>query len=198
LAPHGGRVVYLKSGGVVWFFMPYSHGFKSRMVQRMTGPEAISANALSHEVGLSQSTLSRWLRHARTVGSMVEEQSNADNKSKSTREWTAEQRRQIVAEAKSLADDELGAFLRGNGIHMTQLEQWRAQDNEVTATPAQPANKKRTRKVTAEQRRIRELETKLRRTEKKLRAANALLDLQKKVREIWGDEDDDTPTRSET
>ena len=36
------------------------------------------------------------------------------------------------------------------------------------------------------------------RKDKKLRAAEALLDLQKKVREIWGDGDDDTGTRSGT
>ena len=104
-----------------------------------------------------------------------------------------------------MSDGELGAFLRGKGIHMAQLEQWRAEGNEVTSTPAPAAKKKRSSKVTAEQRRIRELEKKLQsserqlsRTEKKLRAANALLDLQKKVREIWGDGDDDTPTTSGT
>ena len=39
-----------------------------RMIQRMTGPEAISANALAQEVGVHQTTLSSWLREASYVG----------------------------------------------------------------------------------------------------------------------------------
>ena len=38
-----------------------SAGFKSRMVQRMAGPGAVSVTALSREVGVSRSTLSRLL-----------------------------------------------------------------------------------------------------------------------------------------
>ncbi|MFT7680222.1 MAG: hypothetical protein ACI8QC_004228 [Planctomycetota bacterium] len=34
--------------------MPYTQGFKARMIQRMAGPEGITANALSNEVGVSQ------------------------------------------------------------------------------------------------------------------------------------------------
>ena len=37
------------------------------MVQRMTPPGAISATALSAEVGVGQPTLSRWLREAASV-----------------------------------------------------------------------------------------------------------------------------------
>lgn len=45
----------------------YTDGFKARMVQRMAGPEGITATVLSKEVGISQPTLSRWLREAHTV-----------------------------------------------------------------------------------------------------------------------------------
>jgi transposase-like protein len=46
----------------------YSSSFKERMVRRLAGPGAMSANALALEVGVSQGTLSRWLREARNVG----------------------------------------------------------------------------------------------------------------------------------
>jgi transposase len=176
--------------------MLYSYGFRARMLRRMTGPEAISATALAQEVGVSQPTLSRWLKQVRTFPSMVEEQ-DSTRQPKSTRQWTATERRQVVAEAASLSDDELGAFLRGKGIHMAELAQWRTEGNAATA-PAAAGKKKRNRQPTSEQRRIRELESKLRRTEKRLREAEALLALQKKIQEIWGDRGDDTPTRSET
>ena len=44
--------------------MQYSNMFKNKMVQKMTGPYAISATALSKQVNVSQSTLSKWLHSA--------------------------------------------------------------------------------------------------------------------------------------
>ena len=40
----------------------YTEGFRARMIERLAGPDAISASALAKEVGVSQNTLSRWLR----------------------------------------------------------------------------------------------------------------------------------------
>ncbi|MGQ0647910.1 MAG: hypothetical protein ACT4P7_10085 [Gemmatimonadaceae bacterium] len=45
--------------------------FKARVVQRLVGPRAASANALASEIGVSQESLSRWLRVARNVGGMT-------------------------------------------------------------------------------------------------------------------------------
>ena len=38
--------------------------FKNAMIQKMTGPDAISASILSKEVDVPQATLSKWLRGA--------------------------------------------------------------------------------------------------------------------------------------
>src|SRR5262249_49064934 len=42
----------------------FSASFKQRMVERLTGRNAISAGRLAKEVGVSQDSLSRWLREA--------------------------------------------------------------------------------------------------------------------------------------
>ncbi|AOY57298.1 hypothetical protein [Desulfococcus multivorans] len=44
--------------------MPYSEKFKRKIVQNLTGPNAISVPALSKEVDVSQTTLPKWLRNA--------------------------------------------------------------------------------------------------------------------------------------
>ena len=49
--------------------MQYPERFKQRMIERMTGVGAMSAGALSEEVGVAQSTLSYWLRQAAVAGS---------------------------------------------------------------------------------------------------------------------------------
>ena len=44
--------------------MPYSDLLKNAMIQKMTGPAALSATALSRQVDIPQATLSKWLRKA--------------------------------------------------------------------------------------------------------------------------------------
>lgn len=99
--------------------MSYTDGFKARMIERMAGPEQISATALSKKVGVPQSTLSRWLwlRGVRRFGLMEE------NKRPGDRTRTAEEKLRIVLEASQLDEDELGALLRHEGIHEAQLKQ---------------------------------------------------------------------------
>ncbi|WP_418766503.1 hypothetical protein [Myxococcus xanthus] len=41
------------------------------MVKRMVGPGAVSAAALARQVGVSQPTLSQWLREANSVAAMT-------------------------------------------------------------------------------------------------------------------------------
>ena len=43
----------------------YRAACKARVVQRLMGPRAVSANRLAATVGVSHETLSRWLRQAR-------------------------------------------------------------------------------------------------------------------------------------
>ena len=47
--------------------MDYSEAFKKKMVGKMLAPSSQSACSLQKETGLSQSTLSRWIREARRV-----------------------------------------------------------------------------------------------------------------------------------
>ena len=178
----------------------YTAGFKTRMVQRMAGREGISATALAEEVGVSQSSLSRWLCEASVPVSTVTpmtKKKKASARQGSRRGRTAEEKLQIVLKAAALSDDDLGAFLRGEGIHEAQLEEWRSKAMEA-ATGALKAPHGKRRERTAESRKIKELERELLRKDKALAEVTALLVLKKKIQEIWGDEDDDTDTRKET
>ncbi len=176
--------------------MKYSRGFKARMVQRMLGKEGLSAYALAQDIGVSQPTLSRWLRQANSLGYMKNKPKNEDTPARPPHKWTAEERFKIVLEAASIPEDELGAFLRLKGLHTSQLEQWKGTVKEG-ALQALTGTRKKPRS-SPEAKRIRELEKDLRRKEKALAETAALLALKKKVAEIWGDGDDDTPTRKGT
>ena len=62
--------------------MVYSEKFKSRMVAKMVGPHAVSASVLAAEVGMSQPTLSRWVREAHTVPGMAKKSRRSKEKSR--------------------------------------------------------------------------------------------------------------------
>lgn len=171
----------------------YNKAFRAVMVQKMTGPNSISPEALADEVGVSRASLYRWLRAA----AMVEYQTiqlndrpastKGPNKMKRPQDWSAKEKLSAVLEAASLSDEDLGAYLRSKGLHEAQLQQWRDQMLAGLEPTNVPRNKK-----TPETKRVRELERELRRKEKALAETAALLVLKKKAQEIWGDEDEDT------
>ena len=169
--------------------MIYTESFKAKMVQRMTAPNAISALRLSKEVGVSQSQLSRWLRDARSVVPMAKK---PPERAVEGRSRTMEEKLRIVMEAAAVPPDERGAYLRREGVHEAELEQWRAAAKSAFEDSSpKPAGRG------AEAKRIKDLERELRRKDKALAEAAALLVLQKKVRAFLGDADDDTDEGNE-
>jgi len=181
--------------------------FRARMVERMTGANPISATALAREVGVSQPTLSRWLRQARSLDGMRKHKNNGGKPQarktqvqcspKSPRSWSAEEKLRLVMVAASLSEDELGEFLRREGIHEAQLERWREAVTQGALDQLKATSKKRPARGTPEAKRIKALEKELDRKDKALAEVTALLALKKKLEAIFGgDEDESTAARS--
>jgi len=176
--------------------MPYSQMFKNKMIQKMTGPDAISATALSKQIDVPQATLSKWLRKAGIDSSYVYPNSPdgiMPKIPKTPNGWSAEEKLKAVLKTASLADEQLGAFLRKEGIHETHLEQWRMQ---MLGGLGKRSHAGKPSRCNADIKRIRSLEKELRRKDKALAETAALLVLKKKVREIWGDEDENTTRKN--
>lgn len=159
---------------------PFSVAFKRKMVQRLTGNNAVSASQLARETGIRQQNLSRWLQEARSLPIMV------DKPKPAVREWTVEQKARVLAEACNLGGEELTSYLEREGVKLAEYEQWRIALEEGGAASA------------ATNKRIRQLERELARKEKALAEAAALLILKKKVETLYGeDEDSDTNGQNE-
>ena len=157
------------------------------MVQRLTGPKSVSANALAGEVGVPQSTLSRWLKDASIVEVVARsKRQRAVQRGKRVSEWSAEEKLQAVVEAASLTEAELGAWLRQKGLREEDLTRFRA--DALTGLTAS----KKPRAGSAEQKRIKELERDLKRKDAALAEAAAVLVLRKKAAALWGEEGEDT------
>lgn len=180
--------------------MHYTTAFKARMIKKMSRPNAISAHALSEEAGVSQGTLSRWLREAGTVMPMAKAKSKTGpmTAAKRPQDWTPGEKLQVVLEAAPVAEDELGRFLRAKGLHRALLDEWRMSVESGAREALGDGVRKKGRR-SPEQKHIRDLERQLRRKEKALAEAAALLILQKKVNHYFGDEDegDNTDLRND-
>lgn len=156
---------------------PYSVAFKQKMVERLTGKDAVSALQLSRETGVRQQNLSRWLHEARSLPIV-----GSDKPIK--HEFTVEQKARLVANASDLSGLELTTYLEKAGVKFAEFEQWRLALQEG----GQASN--------ATTKRIRKLERELARKEKALAEAAALLVLKKTIDSAFRDEDDDIDKKS--
>jgi transposase len=179
--------------------MLYSETIKARMLRRMVGPAAVSANVLARETGISQSTLSKWLRQAGSVRWMAEKdkppKSDPQESTKPARrsqDRSTEEKLRALVDTGGLDEGGLGEYLRRHGLHRELLEQWRADAQEALEGP-----RAKRRRSAAEGKRIKELERELRKKEKALAETAALLVLRKKLNALWGDGDDDTDEKNE-
>lgn len=174
----------------------YTEGFRARMIERMTGPRAISATALSEEVGITQPTLSRWLRDAATLADVSKKKSKLKQRprpaptiSPALRPWSAEEKVRVVLAAAAISDQDMGEFLRREGLHEEGLVRFQEQVRSAAIAGLAPAKKAARGE---EQKRIKDLERELRRKEAALAETAALLVLRKKANALWGEEGEDT------
>ena len=91
---------------------PFSVAFKQKMIQRLTGKDALSASQLARETGLRQQNLSRWLEEARSLPMMT------DILKPAVREWTVEQKARVLAEGSKLDGEALTAYLERQGVKL--------------------------------------------------------------------------------
>ncbi len=171
------------------------------MVKRMVGPGAVSAAALARQVGVSQPTLSQWLREANKLAAMTPP---PEEKPAGPKKWTPEEKLRVLVAAQGLAGEELGAQLRHEGLHEAQLKEWRqAAAGALSGESSGPLTASQRRRLASSEKRVKELERELRRKEKALAETAALLVLEKKLQAMgWDerhqeDEDDAADEKSE-
>ena len=157
----------------------YSDEFKNAMIEKLSGPDARSATVLAEEVGVPQSTLSRWLREYGRFGSMGEGMKNK----RRPQNWTAEEKMEAVIAYDGMDESERGLYLRGHGLYSADIERWREEMLQALS--------KKPKKGDPKDKRIKDLESELRRKEKALAEAAALLVLKKKAQAIWGDDEEE-------
>ena len=154
----------------------YPDRLRQRMVQKLTQPGAMSTPSLAAEVGVPQATLSRWVREFGSVAavSMMQNGRRAD-------EWTAAAKLRAVMEYEGLDEQQRGEYLRGKGLHSTQVENWKQEMLRVLGGKGKVG-----RKADPQLKEIKALRSELKRKEKALAETAALLVLKKSSSDLGG------------
>lgn len=155
----------------------YSQEFKEQFLRQAYRPGSRGPYGLASEQGISKGTVYRWILETTKLGAMPDKPQRPEDRSPL-------EKLRLVIEASRLDDAQLGEFFRREGIHEPDLERWRNEALGGLAGSGKPTSQPPSK-------RLRELERELKRKDKALAEAAALLVLSKKARALWGEEDDD-------
>lgn len=161
--------------------MRYSAEFKEAAVQKLLSRGNKTVKEIIEEVGIASPTIYQWRDNLANIGGM--------KKSSKPQSRSVSEKLKALSEYNILPVEKRGEYLRKNGLHEEHLKEWQNQIEEAFA-PAKRSSKERLEK-SADQKKIKELERELRRKEKALAEAAALLILKKKADLIWGSEEDE-------
>jgi transposase len=101
------------------------------------------------------------------------------------RQFTAEYKLRILREADaSKGSGEIGALLRREGLYSSHLVLWRRQREQAAHTELK--SRKRGPKPKAQDPRVKQLEREKARLERRLKHAETIIEIQKKVHELLG------------
>jgi transposase-like protein len=167
----------------------YSPEFKASLIARMLPPNNVPVPELVRETNIPKDTLYAWRAKARqdALGAAAEPSPAGG--------LSSEEKFAVVVETAALNEVELGAYCRARGLYPQEVEAWRASCRQANRALSPRAERAEMR---AHKQQIKALERELRRKEKALAEAAALLVLEKKVRDLLGEPEDGKSTwRSE-
>ena len=157
----------------------YSEEIKEQMVRKMMPPYNRSVASIHRETGISAPTLYAWKRRFQEQGYVI------PKKAATPEGWDGKARLAAIIKTASMNEAQRSTWCREHGVYPEQLDDWRA---AIEAADDDPASR---RELASERKTRRQLEKELRRKEKALAEAAALLTLSKKAQAIWGTDGDD-------
>ncbi len=163
----------------------YSVERKESVMKKLLPPINMTVAEVATEEGISEQTLYNWRDRARQSGVPV------PGKTPTTQEWSAETKFSVVVETATLTASELSQYCREKGLYPEQVSEWRDSclSGFQTAKEQERAAKKQAKADRAE---IKFLKKELRYKESALAETAALLVLRKKLRALYGEDDEES------
>lgn len=162
--------------------MEYSESFKENAVAKLLAPGSKGLSAVSRSLDIPPSTLYGWKKKCANNIDMTK------SKEKSIVNWSAEQKLEAVIKTASMPEHDLGEYLRANGLHSSNLEDFRRE--LISSVPSKGRPKLEPEIV--ELRKANKMLTRdLKRNTTALAEQSARIILLKKSHEIWGVKEDE-------
>jgi len=163
----------------------YSTERKESVLKKLHPPQNLSYRALSREEGIPLTTIYTWQKQQERAGKV------ANKTDKGSVSWTAEERFSAIVDTAKLSELDLSAYCREKGLYAEQIKAWKTAFIS-SGSPQVISGQQEKIRTKADKKRINELEKELRRKEKALAEAAALLILRKKLHAFYeeGSEDD--------
>ncbi|MEY2876391.1 MAG: hypothetical protein RLZZ373_3762 [Pseudomonadota bacterium] len=162
--------------------------FKEQALSKARQRGSRTLDDVAAELNMPLHTLKGWLKESRTGKAEVVMPSSRPQ-SLPARQWSAAERLLALQESHGLSGEALHAWCREKGLFEHQLTAWR----EAFCSSAEPETAQERREAKAELKALQGkhevLQRELRRKERALAEAAALLVLQKKFQALLGDED---------
>ncbi len=163
----------------------YSEAVTADVRRRMSSPQRQSVAQISAELGIHVVTLYSWRKSWRLDGQVVSaSQKNPEG-------WGPADKFTVVLETAGLNTTELTAYCRERGLYPEQVDRWRQAAQDANAQPLLTIAEQKDleKRHQADQREIKRLQQELRRKDKALAEAAALLIASKKIQAYWGEDE---------
>mgnify|MGYP006180711313 CR=1 FL=1 len=161
----------------------YSPERKAAILKKLLPPFNMSVAEVSRQENISSVTLYTWRKQLLEKGVVVPDSQSPD-------QWSAEAKLAVVAETLACSEVELNEYCRKKGLFPEKVKAWKdsfLNSQRPTEKPSKAKMKEEAAAARRDKKRIHELEKELRRKEKALAEAAALLVLQKKLDAFWSE-----------
>ena len=155
----------------------HSQEFKESIVQKVTTPGGPTIMQLSEKTGIHHTSIRNWIKIYANNFSM-----------KKSKEWTPEERLEVIIKTSAMSENELGEFLRANGLHSTELEEWKQLFYSAHKPVGRPKLDPELISLRADKK---ELSMDLKRKDKALAEMAARIILIKKTQLLFGENEED-------
>lgn len=163
--------------------LKYSSAFIEQALVKVYSRENRTIQAIAQELNMNHYTLKSWMRDQIKKNNIKPQAGVAE---KRPQDWRVEEQLLALQETFGLSGDALNAWCRERGLFAHHLTSWKAVFCSAQKTSEPAPNKLELRECKLE---IEQLKRELKRKEKALAEAAALLVLQKKFRALWEKEE---------
>lgn len=170
----------------------FTQSFKIQAVEKvLERANDVTIKDIADNLGVGYSTLGKWivLAQKQQLEPLQDNKVHRMTKEKRPQDWSAEEKLNMVIACASLDEEKISELCRVQGIFPHHIKQWKQDFISRQITSAKESS-------TADYKTLRKentvLKKELNRKDKALAETAALLVLQKKVKAIWGSDEDNS------